>query len=98
MSEGDLILLRGDNFRLEPAHLARGRSRVLDCPSSYDLAHRRINSEPIGVVGILVSGEAGEDRLPELCAERVARVLSVSAILNALLCDVGKAEASSSSR
>jgi hypothetical protein len=92
MSEGGLVLLRGENFRLEPAHLARGRGCVLDCPSPYDLAHRRIDDKPIGVVGVLVPGEAGEDRLPELCAERVARVLSISAILKALLGDVREAQ------
>jgi hypothetical protein len=92
MSEGGLVLLRGENFHLEPAHLARGRGCVLDCPSPYDLAHRRIDDKPIGIVGVLVPGEAGEDRLPELCAERVARVLSVSAILNAVRCDVREAE------
>jgi hypothetical protein len=41
---------------------------VLDCPSSYDLAHRRIDGETIGVVRVLVAGKATEDRLPELCA------------------------------
>ena len=65
---------------------------MLDCPSSYDLAHRWIDGEPIGVVRVLVAGEAGEDRLPELCTKRVARVLSDSAILNTLLCHVRESE------
>jgi len=69
LRKSDLVLLRGEHLCLEPANLARRRRCPLYCPTADNLTHSGIDGEPIGVVGVLVPGEAGENRLPELCPE-----------------------------
>ena len=51
---------------LEPSHPACGSGSVVDgTPADY-LSHSRIDRKPLGIVGIFVSSEPAEHRLPEL--------------------------------
>lgn len=59
------VLGQGQRLGLETPHLrCYGRLRI-DSPATYDLAHDRIEGQPVGVVEILVSGQTTEHRLPE---------------------------------
>ena len=45
------------------------------------MSHRRIDAQPLGVVGVLVTGQAAEDRLAKQADHRVPRVLSGSPVV-----------------
>jgi len=60
--------------RLEAAHLARGRGLLRHGAPTDDPAHRRIAPEPVGIVHVLVAGEAPEHGLTKLGDQAVAPV------------------------
>jgi hypothetical protein len=57
------VPLLGHRARLEAAHLARGRGLLCHGTPTDDPSHRRIRSEAVGTVHVLVAGEAPEHRL-----------------------------------
>jgi hypothetical protein len=67
-------------LRLEPAHLAR-RSRIaMSRFAANNPAHRRIMPQALGVVHVLVSGEAAEDRLPKQSGQCVPAILASACV------------------
>jgi hypothetical protein len=60
---GEVLIIRKP-LRLEAAHLARRGRITHDSLAPDDPAHRRIAAEPVGIVDILIPGEATEHRLP----------------------------------
>jgi hypothetical protein len=62
--------------RLEATHLARRRRASRRCLAADNPAHRRIMAKTFGVVDILVSGQAAEDRLPQHTDESVTAILA----------------------
>jgi len=68
------VLRRGHRLRLEAAHLARGRCLVCHRAAADDPPYRRIAPEAVGIVHILVAGEAPEHRLAKLGDQAVATV------------------------
>ena len=78
---------------LEPTHCARRRRAALHRPATDELAHHRITAQPVGVVDVLVAGEAREDRLAQEPGEVVPAVLADARVGDhALLRNVGQAE------
>jgi len=69
------VLLLGHRAGLEATHLARRRGLIGHCAAAYNPAHRGIVPEAVGVVHVLVPGEAAEYGLTELGEQRVAPVL-----------------------
>jgi hypothetical protein len=63
-------------LRLEAAHLARRGRKALRCLAADDPAHCRIVTQALGIVHIVISSEAAEDRLPQQTDQRMASVLA----------------------
>ena len=74
IGQGRQVRRRGHRARLEAAHLARGRGVLRHRASADDPAHRRIASEAVSIVHVLVAGEAPEHRLAKLGDQAVATV------------------------
>jgi hypothetical protein len=76
IGESGKVLFRCEPARLEAAHLAR-RCR---CPqrrlAANNPTHRGIMTQALGVVDILISGEAAEHRLPQHADQGMATVLT----------------------
>jgi len=68
------VLRRGHRLRLEAAHLARRRRLLRHRTPTDHPAHRGITPEPVGIVHVLVAGEAAEHRLAKLGDQAVATV------------------------
>jgi hypothetical protein len=68
------VLVGGKELRLEAPHLAGGSGLLCNSVTADNPAHRRIASQAIGVVHVLVATEAAEDRLAEQARQRVPAV------------------------
>jgi hypothetical protein len=66
----------GQPFRLEAAHLAGGGRGLPDGPVAHHPAHRGVAPQPLGVVHVLVAGEAAEHGLPQQADQGVPAVLA----------------------
>ena len=67
-------------LRLEASHLAgRGRQSLEAVPID-DGTHRGVDQMPVGVVDILVAGEAAVDRVPQQAGQQMLLVLSPALI------------------
>jgi hypothetical protein len=60
VGQGDEVLSAGQHLGFESSHLAGGCGFPAHRPDADNPAHRRIMTETIGVVEILVAGEATE--------------------------------------
>jgi len=69
------VRLGREPLGLEAAHLAGRRRQPVEPFPPHDGAHRWIAGEPLGVVHVLVTGEAAGDRLPQEAEQPVASVL-----------------------
>ena len=65
VGESRQVLRPGQHLGLETAHGARRSRAVLDRPPADKLTHHWIAAQPVGVVDVLVTGEAREDRLAQ---------------------------------
>jgi len=92
VGEGGEVPLLGHRARLEAAHLARRRRVLRHRPATDDPAYRRITSEAVGVVHVLVAGEPPEHRLTQLSDQAVAPVPPGARIGEHLGCQRRKAE------
>ena len=68
-------------LRLEPSHLAGGRSLSFDGLATNNPPHGRITSETPGVVYVLITTKATKHRLTELPRHAVPSVLAGTAVL-----------------
>ncbi len=66
---------------LETTHLTGGSRMPLLCPAVDYVSHGWFDREPLGVVGVLVTGEPAEDRLPKLRRRGVLTVVAGALIL-----------------
>jgi hypothetical protein len=69
-----------EQLGLEPAHLAARCPTALDRLAAYDPAHRGIAPEPVGVVHVLVAGEASVDRLTQKTHDAVPTLIACPAV------------------
>src|SRR5262245_26877577 len=74
IGQGRQVRRRGHRARLEAAHLACGRGVLRPRAPADNPAHRRIAPEAVGIVHVLVAGEAPEHRLTKLGDQAVAPV------------------------
>ena len=79
IGQGGEVGLAGQPFRLEAAHPAGGRRPTIQPGMLDHRAHRRIMGQGLGVVDVLVSGEAAEHGLAQQPGQEVAGVLAVAA-------------------
>src|SRR5271169_6601450 len=74
------VLVCREPLRLEAAHLAWRSRAALSRFASDNPAHRRIMTQAIGIVHILVSGEATKYRLPEQPGQCVLTILASACV------------------
>jgi hypothetical protein len=84
--------LLGQHLGLEAAHLAGGGRSLLHRAATDHPAHGRIMRQPVGIVDVLIPGEATEDGLAELGCEGVAAVAARPGIGENLPGKFGQAE------
>ena len=70
------VLASGKELSLEASHLAGGCSGFRNGTTADNPAHRRITTQAVGVVHVLVTTKAAEDGLPEQALHRVLSVLA----------------------
>ena len=63
--QGFQILTPSEDRRLEPTHLTGRCGVALLRPAAYDMAHCRVYRQPLRIVGVFVSCQAAEHRLPQ---------------------------------
>jgi hypothetical protein len=71
IDEGGKVLLARQPFRLETRHLARRSRSTIQTARVHDRPHRRVERQPLGVVHVLVAGEAAEHRLAKQPPDQV---------------------------
>jgi len=76
---------------LEAAHLAAGRGEALEPLPADDRPHGWIAGEPLGIVDILVAGQASEYRLPQQPGQPMLGVLASATIRQCRRCHVQQA-------
>ena len=79
IGQGGEVYVAGQPCGLEAAHLA-GRSSARSRPAIHHGPHRRIMCQAIGIVDVLISGEAAEHRLAKQARQQVAGVLATAAL------------------
>ena len=84
IGQGFKVLWSRRHLGLEPAHGTCRGCAMLPRPPTNELPHHRIAAKTVGVVNILVSGEAREDRLAQEPREPVAAILAGAGIGNRL--------------
>jgi hypothetical protein len=68
------VVWPGEGLRLESTHLAGGGSGVVRRSTANHLTHGGIDTEPLGVVGVLVAGQTAVDRLTQQSGQAVPGV------------------------
>ena len=86
------IGVRRQPLGLEAPHLAARCRRTVETLTADDGPHGGVAGEPLGVVDILVAGEAAEDRLSKQPGQRVARILAAAVIEELGNRDLGEPE------
>src|SRR5207247_5472976 len=92
VSEGRKIHRCRQPMRLEATHLARRSCTTLSRFSAHDPAHRRIVTQALGVVHILVSGKATKYRLPEQPGQSVPTILATACVGQNITRHLGQTE------
>ena len=78
--QGFPVLGQSQRLGLEPSHLrGRGSLRV-NGTAAHDMAHDRIEGQPVGVVDVLISGQSLEHRLPEQPVKTMDGVLAAPGV------------------
>jgi hypothetical protein len=92
IGQGGEVRLAGQPARLEPPHLA-GRGGPAIQPATIDhRAYRRIMRQALGVVHILIAGEAAEHGLPQQPGQEMAGVPPTTAFRQHATGHVGQPE------
>jgi len=92
IGQGGQVLRTRQHLRLVPAHGARQSRAILNRAPADQLAHHRIAAEPVGVVDILIAGQAREDRLAQQAGEAMAVILTGTRIAEMFHRQIDKAE------
>jgi hypothetical protein len=92
IGKGGKVLFGGEPSRLETAHLARRGRAPKSRLAADDPAHRRIMTQPFGVVHILVAGKTAKHGLPQHSDESVPAVLAGPCVQELVAGHRGQAE------
>lgn len=68
------ILRTREHVRLESAELTAGSGSLFGRSAAHDPSHGGIHGKPLGIVGVLVTGQTAVDRLPQHRRQGVLRV------------------------
>ena len=82
----------GQPSGLEAAHLAGRGGATIQPAAIHHGAHRRIMRQTVGIVHVLVAGEATEHRLAQQAGQQVARVLATAALRQRRTRQIGQPE------
>ncbi len=74
------VFLSGQNLRLEAPHLTGRGSLFRDSMADDDPPHGWVKAEPVGIIHVVVSAKASENRLTKLPYKTVATVLPTTGI------------------
>ena len=80
VSKSRKVLGCREPLRLEATHLARRSRMAVRRFAADNPAHRRIMPQALGIVHVLVSGEAAEDRLPKQSGQCVPAILASACV------------------
>lgn len=72
--------LGGQPPSLKPTHLAGRGGGPVETPPIDDGAHRRVMRQTVGIVHILIPGEAAKHRLAKQPGQQVAGILAPAAL------------------
>ena len=72
--------------------LIEGTGTTIKALAVDDGSHRRVERQSLGIVDILVSGQAAIDRLPQQARQQVARILAAPQVRQRRATEVGQAE------
>jgi hypothetical protein len=86
------VTLLGQRFRLEPAHLAGTGGISLRALPATHYSHGGVLSKALGIIGVVVAGQAAVDRLSEQRSQVVLDIPAGATFLEVVLSDFGKAE------
>jgi hypothetical protein len=92
ISKGGKVLFGGEPSRLETAHLARRGRAPKSSLAADDPAHRRIMTQPFGIVDILVARKTAKHGLPQHSDESMAAVLAGPCVREPVAGHRGQAE------
>jgi hypothetical protein len=92
IGERGKVLGPAQPLRLEATHLAGRGGRASNRVVADHPAHRRVAAEPLGVVHVLVPGQASKHRLAQQPRQPVATVLAGARIRQRLGSGVGQAQ------
>ncbi len=74
------VFLGGQNLRLEAPHLTGRGCLFRDSMASDDPPHDRVETEPVGIIHVVVAAKASENGLAELPDKIVATVLPTTGV------------------
>ena len=86
------VLFRCQPLRFEAPHLTGRGGTTIKALAVDDGSHRRVERQSLGIVDILVSGQAAIDRLPQQARQQVARILAAPQVRQRRATEVGQAE------
>jgi hypothetical protein len=86
------VLLPAQPLRLEAAHLAGRSGKPGNRPVAHHPAHRRIATQPLGVVHVLVTGQPPEHRLPQQPDQQMPSVLAGACLGQSLASACGQSK------
>ena len=92
IDQGRQVLIRGKPLRLEAPHLAGRGGTTIKALAVHDGSHRRVARQSLGIVHVLVSGQAPKHRLAQQARQQVARVLASTQVRQRRPTEVGQAE------
>ena len=92
VSERAKVLVDGKKLRLEAPHLAGGSGLLCSSATADNPAHRRVTSQAVGVVHVLIATEAAEDGLAKQSCQRMPAVLSGARVNEIVASHVGQPE------
>ena len=75
------VVLLGQELRLEPAHLTGAGSFPLRALPSHDHSHGWVLGKTLGIVGVVVAGQAAVDGLADQWDQVVADIAASTAFL-----------------
>jgi hypothetical protein len=92
IGQGDEVYVAGQPCGLKAAHLTRRSGTTVQPATVHHRAHCRIMRQAIGIVDVLIAGEAAEHRLPKQASQQVAGILATAALRQHRTCEIREAE------
>ena len=92
IAQGCQVLLRRQPLCLEAAHLTGRGCTTIKALAVDDGSHRWITRQSLGIVHVLVSGQASKHRLAQQARQEVARVRATPQVRPRRPAEIGEAE------